>query len=47
MYTLLFFYVRVYKVEEVCVDLVISLQTTQEKCFFSGNNYKRKGQWLS
>lgn len=33
-YTLLFFYVRVYKVEEACVDLVISLQTTEEKYFF-------------
>lgn len=44
--THLFFYVRVDKVEEVHVDLVISLQITQEKCFFSGNNYTRKGQWL-
>lgn len=33
MHTLLFFYVRVGKVE-VYVDLVISLQITQEKYFF-------------
>jgi len=33
MHTLLFFYVRFGKVEEVYVDLVISLQTTQEKYF--------------
>lgn len=36
MHTLLFFYVRFGKVEEVYVDLVISLQTTQEKYFLQG-----------
>lgn len=46
VHTVIFFYVRVYRVEEVRVDLVISWQTAEEKWVFSGNNYKRKGQWL-
>lgn len=47
VHMLLFFYVRVGKVEEVHIDLVISLQTTPEKhFFFPGNNSTRKGQWL-
>ena len=47
MYTLLFFYVRVGKVEEVHVDLVISLQTTQEKCFFQETITQGKGNGFS
>lgn len=47
MYTLLFFYVRVGKVEEVRVDLVISLQTTQEKCFFQETITQGKGNGFS
>jgi len=47
MYTLLFFNVIVGKVEEVCVDLVISLQTTQEKHFFQETVTQGKGNGFS